>query len=228
MALTRVYWRGARVDLRTFNMLEEVARITPTLPYIVPTQGGYNKGGVAASAGTHDGGGAVDLSVANLTMAQRLVLVDTLRRVGFAAWLRTPAQGFIWHVHAIAINCSEASVGARSQVVQYLRGQNGLANRGRDDGPGDWRTTTWETYKPPPASNSSDKDAPPAQPPPPPQEEDMTFIVYTPGQTGLVVVGDKTIGVQMVDAAAYKAAGIKTITLSAKGFAPYLKLERLG
>ncbi|HZX07163.1 hypothetical protein [Kribbella sp.] len=65
-------------------------------------QGSYNKGGVEASAGTHDGGGAVDVDVRTKSAAQRVAVVKALREVGFAAWLRTPAQvNWPHHVHGI-------------------------------------------------------------------------------------------------------------------------------
>ena len=94
-------------------------------------QGSYNQGGVAASAGTHDGGGAVDLSAADW---ERTVRVG--RDVGFAMWRRTPAEG-PWgeHIHGILIGNVKASAGAKRQVVQYKAGLNGLASRRRDPFP---------------------------------------------------------------------------------------------
>jgi peptidoglycan hydrolase-like protein with peptidoglycan-binding domain len=110
-------------------------------------QGSYNSG-VAASAGTHDGGGAVDLWGKGTGSAVKEVAV--LRRVGFAAWWRTPAQGN-WgnHIHAIAIGDPELSSGARAQVTEYLNGYNGLAGNGRDTFTRTYakRGYTWEDYK---------------------------------------------------------------------------------
>lgn len=110
-------------------------------------QGSYNKGGVAASAGTHDGGGAVDLDATGLTAAQRKAVVLAMRQVGFAAWLRTPAQGnWPYHVHAIAVGDKDLSRGAAHQVAEYRRCKNGLADRGRDDGPPGYYGMTWEIH----------------------------------------------------------------------------------
>jgi len=56
------------------------------------TQGSYSSG-VSASFGTHDGGGAVDLSVLRRGTYTILwddinALLHALRAAGFAAWLR--------------------------------------------------------------------------------------------------------------------------------------------
>ena len=111
------------------------------------TQGSYNAGGVGASAGTHDGGGALDISVSGLTAAQRTATVKALRQVGFAAWLRTPAQGdWGYHIHAIAINDTDLSSGAQHQAGDYYLGENGLADGAPDDGP-QVTKVTWEEYQ---------------------------------------------------------------------------------
>ncbi|MGJ6980016.1 hypothetical protein ACSDQ9_05725 [Aestuariimicrobium soli] len=93
------------------------------------SQGGYNRGGVAASAGTHDGGGVLDLRQYSDGV------IRLLRELGAAAWHRTPAQGFIHHTHLVLVGCPHVSSGAAAQVVQYRQGLNGLAGRGPDDGP---------------------------------------------------------------------------------------------
>lgn len=100
-------------------------------------QGSYNRGGVSASAGTHDGGGAVDLSVAGLTGAQQLALVTELRRRNAAAWLRSPKYG--WpasaggpHIHAIVRDEPGLSAGAKAQVAAYDKKLNGLASKRPD------------------------------------------------------------------------------------------------
>jgi len=73
--------------------------------------------------------------------------VKAMRAVGFAAWLRTPAQGnWPYHVHAIAVGDKDLSRGAATQVAEYHRKRNGLANRGRDDGPPGFYGMTWELY----------------------------------------------------------------------------------
>lgn len=130
MAMKRVTVDGKTINKRTALMLAcAEARLGYQL-YI--TQGSYNTGGVSQSAGTHDGGGAIDVTGVNNWNE----VVLALREVGFAAWHRTPAQG-PWndHIHAIAIGDSELSSGARSQVYSYYNRNNGLAYNGADDGP---------------------------------------------------------------------------------------------
>jgi len=120
-------------------------------------QGSYNSG-VAASAGTHDGGGAVD--VWGKGGSHVAAEVAALRKVGFAAWGRTPAQGpWGYHEHAIAIGDPELSSGARNQVTAYKNGRNGLASNGRDTFTRAYVNNTWEKYK---------ASVTPAKPPVPP------------------------------------------------------------
>jgi len=126
------------------DSLRELDRLTPTIPVYV-MQGGWNAGGVSASAGTHDRD-AVDIAAAHLTPAQRAEIVRCLRAMGWAAWLRTPAQGFAWHIHAVPAGWGDVSQGAAYQVREYLAGRNGLVSRARDDGPRDWVGRTWADY----------------------------------------------------------------------------------
>lgn len=172
--MARTIWRGVVLDERSAAMMDEVAQLVE--PYLVPTQGAYSNGGVAASAGTHDGGGSIDLSAAELTPDQRYDVVYNMRRVGWAAWLRTPAQAnWGYHIHAIAVNCDDLSYGAYDQVEQYFNGTNGLYLKGQDDGPRDFVGTTWESYvaaKPAPVE-------PPKIVPPyinPTEDEEMAFL----------------------------------------------------
>ncbi|MFD0901573.1 peptidoglycan-binding domain-containing protein [Actinomadura sediminis] len=141
----RVPMRGVVVNTRTRSMLLEAERRLGRA--FVLDQGSYNPGGDPTSAGTHDGGGAVDISVAGMDAAERTAAARELRRVGFAAWVRSPAQGdWPWHVHAVAINDTDLSTRAQHQVGDYYLGLNGLAGRGPDDGP---KVTirTWEEYR---------------------------------------------------------------------------------
>src|SRR5699024_4346848 len=50
------------------------------------------------------------------------------------------------HIHAVAIGDKDLVASARSQVADYYAGRNGLANKGRDDGPSAPRQT-WEQYQ---------------------------------------------------------------------------------
>lgn len=130
MAMRRTTMDGKVVNVRTAQMLRRAqARLGENLHVI---QGSYNAGGVSASAGTHDGGGAVDLSPTNNPDR----VVKALREVGFAAWHRRASQG-PWndHIHAIALDDPELSSGAAAQVTEYINGYDGLAGNGLDDGP---------------------------------------------------------------------------------------------
>jgi peptidoglycan hydrolase-like protein with peptidoglycan-binding domain len=136
---------GYVVNARTQAMLTEAQRL---LGYtLVLEQGSYNPGGDPTSAGTHDGGGVVDISVTGMTAAKRTAVARALRQVGFAAWVRNPSQGdWPWHVHAAAINDTDLSTQAQNQVGDYYLGMNGLANHGPDDGPR-IPIKTWEQYQ---------------------------------------------------------------------------------
>lgn len=136
---------GAVVNRRTNRMKMAAGNRLGGCRWSV-TQGSYNAGGVSASAGTHDGGGALDLSV-NRGCGTRRHAVRALRKVGFAAWYR-PTRPGVWpaHIHAIAVNDSDLSAGAAAQVSEYYRGYDGLAGDGRDTGPR-VRKVTWEQYR---------------------------------------------------------------------------------
>lgn len=141
----RVSMGGAVVNTRTRSMLAEAKRLLGR--NLVLDQGSYNPGGDPTSAGTHDGGGVVDVSVKGMNSATRVAVARALRRVGFAAWVRNPKQGnWPWHIHAAAINDTDLSSQAQHQIGDYYLGLNGLANRGPDDGP---KVTirTWEEYR---------------------------------------------------------------------------------
>ncbi|MFC5185878.1 peptidoglycan-binding domain-containing protein [Actinomadura harenae] len=132
------------VDTRTRAMLAEAGRLLHRR--LVLDQGSYNPGGDPTSAGTHDGGGVVDVNVKGMSAATRTSVAKALRRVGFAAWVRNPSQGdWPWHIHAAAINDTDLSSQAQHQIGDYYLGQNGLANRGKDDGP-QVPIRTWEEY----------------------------------------------------------------------------------
>lgn len=143
--MTRVWFEGVQLDARTRDMFVRL-RWKLNLPLTL-TQGSYSN--ATASAGTHSGGGALDIRASNLTVDQRARVVLGARQMGFAAWLRIPAQAnppWPYHVHGIAIGCPDLSAAARGQVADYKAGRNGLANNGPDDGPSGYRAMTWEKY----------------------------------------------------------------------------------
>lgn len=142
---SHVTFRGVIVNTRTKSMLLEAERLLGrTLAF---SQGSYNPGGDPSSAGTHDGGGVVDISVDGMTSATRTDVARKLRTVGFAAWVRNPTQGdWPWHIHAVALADTDQSPPAYHQSGDYYLGLNGLANRAADDGPQVTPKLTWEEY----------------------------------------------------------------------------------
>ncbi len=139
---SRVWVNGVQLNARTLAMLDHAQALYSAGGGVIDlrraiTQGSYNAGGVAASFGTHDSGGAVDLSVRS--PADWSVLADeiepllrALRLAGFAAWLRDTGELYpdsAIHIHAIAVGDQELSEAARAQIdgtFGYLRGYDGL------------------------------------------------------------------------------------------------------
>lgn len=135
----KVTFRGHTFDARTVEMIKYAEKLAGFQFKI--SQGSYNTGGVSASAGTHDGGGAVDFSLRLVTPAKRGKMVRALKDTGFAAWHR-PTRLNLWtaHVHAIAIGCPDLSSVAARQVTSYDAHRDGLASNAIDP-----------TYRPTPA-----------------------------------------------------------------------------
>lgn len=144
---TRVTIGYATLNARTLAMLDHAEALYQTAGgtiedlRVMITQGSYYSG-ETASFGTHDGGGAVDLSVRSrvdwsVLEDQIDPLIRALRVAGFAAWLREQDAlypGSPIHIHAIAIGDAELSPAAQGQIdgpFGYLRGYDGLP---REDG----------------------------------------------------------------------------------------------
>ncbi len=141
---TRMDFYGLQINARTVAMLDHASEVYHALGGLLTIefrgalmQGSYNPGGVSASFGTHDGGGAVDLSVREPVTRVILeneipLMLRALRLAGFAAWLRDTSElyeGSPIHIHAIAIGDQDLSAAARVQIdgpFGYLRGYNGL------------------------------------------------------------------------------------------------------
>lgn len=140
--MTVINFEGHHISTRTRDMIVEARRITKAPLEI--TQGGYNAGAVKDSAGTHDRD-ALDIRAKTLSAAERAEAVLRCRQVGFAAWIRTVAQGFeVVHIHCVPIG-GDLSPSAARQVTAYKNGRNGLSSNGKDDGPRLY-VQTWETY----------------------------------------------------------------------------------
>lgn len=136
---TRVTYGEHVINRRTEAMLEHAQGLYggPHDFLLAITQGSYHPG-VLASFGTHDGGGAVDLTVRDLQDWHHILYEDldaiilALRQAGFAAWVRYEGDlspGSPIHIHAIAIGDAELSPAAREQLTGesgYFRGFDGL------------------------------------------------------------------------------------------------------
>jgi hypothetical protein len=127
----RTTYTGKTVNQRTKTMMIQASRFYGSRLSL--SQGSYNPGGVAASAGTHDGGGTIDVNISGMSHAQIIRAVMSMRQAGFAAWYRTPDQGFSPHIHAVAIGDREASAQAKAQIKDYFNGKNGLASHAADN-----------------------------------------------------------------------------------------------
>lgn len=145
----RVTVSGVVLNRRTNRMKKAAANIIRQHfnCKIDVVQGSYNAGGVGASAGTHDGGGAMDVSVNRGCGLHHAATVKALRQVGFAAWYRPTIPG-TWehHIHAIAVSDPDLAGAAQDQVVDYYQGRDGLAGNGADNGP-KVKKITWEQYR---------------------------------------------------------------------------------
>ena len=129
-----ISFRGVKVDVRTRVMVERAESymkkmgINSKLSF---SQGSFNHS-VSASAGTHDGGGALDIRIGGFSSATADKVVKALRMAGFAAWRRGVNDTFSPHIHAIAIGDRQASAVAKAQVAEYFRGGDGLVGSRTD------------------------------------------------------------------------------------------------
>ena len=131
-------YQGRRVNEKTRQILVAANKLLASSKYgsekgdLTIVQGSFNGGGVAASAGTHDGGGAADITSFNWQNR-----VKVLRLLGCAAWYR-PARKNVWsaHIHFIVIGDSSVSRGGKVQVTAYKNNRDGLAGNAKDP---NWR-----------------------------------------------------------------------------------------
>lgn len=135
---TRVTVNGETVNRRTALMLDTAVALyggPGDLRRVV--QGSYTDE-LAASFGTHAGGGVVDISIRNPAQPSEYLfqeveaMVQALRQAGFAAWYRAPGEvyeGSAPHIHAVAIGDQELFPAAQEQLTGshgYFRGMDGL------------------------------------------------------------------------------------------------------
>lgn len=130
--LDRCTYRGAQMDEKTKAAIQ---RLEAALGYpLTITQGCYSTA-VGASAGTHAGGGVVDL--APWDHARK---VKIGRDQAWAIWYRPELWRDgrrIWpaHCHAVLIGHEALSDEAADQVEEYLAGGDGLAGVAGDPNP---------------------------------------------------------------------------------------------
>lgn len=126
-------WRGVKMTRRAVQSLRWVEEKSGVK--IDPAQGSFNRG-VAASGGTHDEE-ALDCRVRGLGPQEIKSLVHWLRRAGWAAWYRSPAEGN-WgpHVHCVPLGRNaKRSYQAQWQADQYDAGRSGLSSNRADSDP---------------------------------------------------------------------------------------------
>lgn len=130
---------GTKALMRAANALVRSSHFGGETSDITMVQGGYNAGGVAASAGTHDGGGAFDLTPFNIKNR-----IKVFRLLGVAIWDRPTISG-LWahHLHGIVAGDGTASAAAKAQVSEYLAGGDGLRGTAPDP---NWRPHTLPIY----------------------------------------------------------------------------------
>lgn len=96
----KTFRAGRRTAAHIEYTIEQLALLNPDA-HLHITQPCYNNG-VGASEGTHDLDGCIDVDIFGLTGPDTQTF---MRKQGWAAWFRTPAQGFPFHNHAISLGC---------------------------------------------------------------------------------------------------------------------------
>lgn len=127
-------WRGVRVCKHSVPKLNAWAKAVGDDIYIKPIQGCYSNS-VAASKGTHDGGGVCDVEMDGYSLSQRNRSVNSCRDdgglIGHGRWWEDN-----FHIHLIDPECPDLHETAEDQVEQWRRGETGLV--GYD--PDQWST----------------------------------------------------------------------------------------
>ena len=126
----RVPFRGVTMNRRTVAALKWAEK-RAGFPFGI-AQGSYHAG-VAASAGTHNGGGVIDVRVQGRTELEIAIMLRALKDAGFCAWRRYNVPG-LWgpHIHAVLRGDPELAPLAKAQVLDYDAGNDGLASHRKD------------------------------------------------------------------------------------------------
>lgn len=136
--MSRVVVNGETINARTYWMLLLAQQIYAGPGSMLRVIQGSYEPGLKESFGTHDGGGAVDISIRNPRNLEEILwdeapkMVTAMRQAGFAAWYRPTGMfgaNSGAHIHAIAIGDPEMSDAARHQLdgaEGYFRGLDGV------------------------------------------------------------------------------------------------------
>lgn len=137
-AYTKVYnvdGSGQTLNRRTlavYNQIKTVYSVLGGTGHIILIQGSYSRS-VAGSAGTHDGGGALDIMPSIRTAKNWSILQKAARFCMVADWDRPYLAGnWSHHNHGIVIGDKQMSYAAAKQVRDYYAHRNGLANHASD------------------------------------------------------------------------------------------------
>lgn len=136
-----VWEDGEKITARTRAMFRKAESLSSNMTI---TQG---VGDASASAGSHRGGGVIDIRTRDTGSTGVKRRVAALRKVGFAAWYRNWSGN--QHIHAVAVSdptIAKASHDDLCQVWQFWKGGEGLSCSNSIAAPNrPWRT--WEIYK---------------------------------------------------------------------------------
>jgi len=125
----RVLWRGVVVCSHTVPKLNAWAKSVGAGIYLKPLPGcGSYQTSTAASAGTHAGGGAIDIDLRSVASGSRKWVADKGRTSGLqVAWHRNAISGlWTWHAHALDPDCPQLARVAAAQCVEMFNGGDGL------------------------------------------------------------------------------------------------------
>ena len=139
---TVVQREGKWLDQRAAEFYDSLNKRMPG--GITLVQGAFNQS-VDASAGTHDGPGALDIKPKDQkykNVSGYRLLEKLAREQGGAAWFREWTNNF--HVHVIVIGTKGLPAIAQKQVTAYLAGRDGLVSNRTITGV---IKTTWEAFK---------------------------------------------------------------------------------
>jgi peptidoglycan hydrolase-like protein with peptidoglycan-binding domain len=146
------YSPGVVLNARTTAMVKEAGRLRGCT---IPVSKGSFTGPDSSSAGTHAGGGAIDVSVSRGGCGAPSAVVNALTKVGFAAWYRhTGSYVNNKHIHAIAISDLDMATepafpgvfDSREQIADWAQGKDGLSGAVVAPMP-NTPLRTWEQYK---------------------------------------------------------------------------------